>query len=219
MTEELRRAGAGVELGRQAVSVVAVVDRSGSMQGIARDMEGGIKAFLANLEADPELQVSVTLAQFDERYELLWSDRPIAQLPAYQLAPRGRTALWDAVGTTVSGARERLAGRPDRVVVLVVTDGMENASTEWTGSAVTALVEETKAEGWEYVFLAANVDAATEGARFGMRRYESVDYDPTGGDVAEVMAYASEKVARLSKGEAAGSLPSREEWRRGRRRP
>ena len=206
------------------LSLLVILDRSGSMESIARDMEGGVNAFVAGLRDDRELEAKVTLAQFDDHYELLYSDEPIASLPACQITPRGMTALWDAVGRTVSTARARIGAlrpdaKPDRVVVLVVTDGAENASQEWTGAAVSQLVEETKAEGWEYVFLAANVDAFAEGQRMGLRRHETVDYAPFREDVQEVMAYSSDKVARLAKGEAASGLPTREEWRRGRRRP
>lgn len=206
------------------LSLIIILDRSGSMQGIARDMEGGVDAFIDGLRADGELEVKATVAQFDDRYELLYADEDLNHLSACRIEPRGMTALWDAVGRTVTATRARLGdpgteGYPDRVVVLVVTDGAENASQEWTGPAVTRLVEQTQAEGWEYVFLAANVDAFDEGQRMGLRRHETVDYSPVREDVAEVMAYSSEKVRRLAKGERHDSLPDREEWRRERRRP
>lgn len=205
------------------LTLLVILDRSGSMASIARDMEGGVDAFIAGLRDDEELEVKVTMAQFDDHYELTYADQPIDGVSPCRLVPRGTTALWDAVGRTVSTARGRLGrpgtpGHPDRVVVLVVTDGHENASAEWTGAAVSRLVEETKAEGWEYVFLAANVDAFAEGSRMGFERHEAVDYATSREDVSEVMAYSSEKVRRLAKGEVSSALPSRDEWRRSRGR-
>jgi hypothetical protein len=93
--------------------LVLVVDRSGSMESIRTDMEGGIKVLLEQQAAE-DGHCLVTLAQFDTDYELLYNAVPVAELGEYQLVPRGGTALLDAIGRTIGEVKERLAGVPKK---------------------------------------------------------------------------------------------------------
>ncbi|KQR96590.1 hypothetical protein ASG12_20995 [Williamsia sp. Leaf354] len=169
--------------------VAALLDRSGSMQSIADDTRGGFDAFITT-ERAAEGTTVVTLAQFDDRYELVYSDRPIETVPPLALEPRGMTALYDAVGRFVTEVGAGLAAlpeesRPGSVTVVVMTDGHENSSREWTIEAVRALIGRQESEySWDFVFLGANMDAVEVGAGLGFAPEKSMTYEATAGGVS-----------------------------------
>ena len=159
-----------------------VLDRSGSMQDIKSDTEGGFNAFLAEQKELPG-RCTIALSQFDDVYEVVYWPTDIQQVSDLVLRPRGSTALLDAMGKSMTAAGEFLAGldedqRPGKVIVVVITDGMENASRGWTREQVFALVmHQTETYGWEFRFLAANQDAIAVGASFGVTKGSAMTYD------------------------------------------
>ena len=162
--------------------IAALLDRSGSMQAIAGDTCGGFDAHIARQRGRPGI-TRVTLAQFDDQYEIVYRDRDIADVPPLSLEPRGCTALLDSVGRFVTELGAELAAlpedeRPGDVTVLVMTDGLENASSEWTLQAVRDLIagQET-VYSWDFVFLGANMDAVEVGSRMGFAPGSSLTYD------------------------------------------
>jgi tagatose-1,6-bisphosphate aldolase len=185
--------------------IAALLDRSGSMQSIAADMRGGFDSFIAK-EAGHPGATSVTLAQFDDRYDVVYTDRPITSVPPLALEPRGTTALLDAIGRFVTEVGAGLAAlpedqRPADVTLLVMTDGHENASTEWTVAAVRALIaQQETVYGWDFVFLGANMDAVQVGTRLGFAAGKSLTYDADGDAVGgawdAVASYSSRKRSR-----------------------
>lgn len=147
-------------LGPDAVEIVCVLDRSGSMSGRVSDTINGFNSFLYSQQTEPG-EAALTLVLFDDRYEVVYDRVPIRRVPMLDGATywtRGSTALLDAVGKAIGVVRGR-AGEGKRVMVLILTDGLENASREWTGEGVKRLVEQRKAAGWKFVFLGADVDA------------------------------------------------------------
>jgi hypothetical protein len=177
-----------------------LLDRSGSMQSIKTDTEGGFAAFIEE-QRSAAGECRVTLAQFDNEYDVVYTDRPIADVPALDLQPRGSTALLDAIGRTVSDAGKRLAAmpedeRPGTVIVAVMTDGMENASQEWTHPAIKALVEQqTRQYGWQFLYMGADQDAIEVGAGLGVAAANSVTYSR--GKAREAMTASAAKVKGL----------------------
>ena len=195
--------------------LVLVVDRSGSMQSIRSDMEGGIKALLEEQGRGPG-QCLVTLAQFDTEYELVFQGVPAAQVGAYQLVPRGSTALLDAIGRTIGVVRGSLdrvgpSNQPDQVVFAVVTDGLENASKEWSRDKVMAAVKQCSASGWHFTFLGANQDAIKESGLLGVQAGSALTYAPAPGAVAAAMSSLSTSVGRLRRGTATSVSYTEEE--------
>ena len=164
--------------------VAALLDRSGSMHSIADDTRGGFDSFTAK-EREADGRTVVTLAQFDNRYELVYDSVPIEDVPLLVLQPRGGTALYDAIGRLVSEVGAGLAAtpedeRPGSVTVLVMTDGHENSSQEWTNAAVRELIQRQEAEySWDFVFLGSNIDAVEVGADLGFQRDKSMTYVST----------------------------------------
>lgn len=197
--------------------LVLVVDRSGSMASIREDMEGGIKTLLAE-QGREKGTCLVTIAQFDSEYELLTDGVPVAELEPYQLLPRGTTALLDAIGRTIGYVKGRLdaldsSHRPGHVLVAVITDGMENASKEWSRLQVMDSVKARIAEGWDFTFLGANQDAIQEGGGLGVAPDSSLTYAATPTGTREAFAAMSSSMGKKRRDEAQ-SLQYTEEDRR-----
>jgi hypothetical protein len=177
-----------------------LLDRSGSMQSIKSDTEGGFAAFVE--EQKKALgDCRVTLAQFDNEYDVVYSGVPVVDVPPLSLQPRGSTALLDAMGRLVTDAGAELAAlpedeRPGTVIVAVMTDGLENASREWTHAAIRSLVEQqTSAYAWQFMYMGADQDAIEVGARLGVDAAYSVTYGR--GKTKEALAGAAGKISRL----------------------
>lgn len=177
-----------------------LLDRSGSMQSIKTDTEGGFSAFVEE-QRRAVGECRVTLAQFDDQYEIVFADAPVANIGRLNLQPRGSTALLDAMGRLITEAGAALAAlpedqRPGSVVVAIMTDGLENASREWTHPAVKALVEQqTTAYQWQFLYMGADQDAIDVGTGLGVGAAHTVSY--TRGNVDKVMAASSAKVSDL----------------------
>ena len=184
-----------------------LLDRSGSMQSIREDTIGGFDAFIAEQRTQPG-DCRVTLAQFDDRYDVVYADLPIAEVPGLQLQPRGTTALLDAIGRLVTDAGERLAAlpeadRPGTVIVGIMTDGHENASKEWSHAAVKSLIQQqTQTYGWEFLYMGADQDAIEVGTGLGVPAARSMTYSRNASRAA--MASTSAMVGRVRAARAAG---------------
>lgn len=173
-----------------AAHLTLVVDRSGSMESVREDAQGGINTLLAEQFALPR-DLTVTLVEFDDQVDTVV--RMATTAPAYELIPRGMTRLVDAVGMEIARTGEDLAAippdsRPDRVLFVVVTDGMENASTEHSLAQVRESVQrQRKSYNWQFQFIGAD-EAAWQGAELGMA---STRYAGTGRGTRAAYAAAS----------------------------
>lgn len=173
--------------------IAIVMDRSGSMSGIARDMEGGLNNFISE-QKKVEGQATITLAKFDDQYDLVYDFVDINQATNFSLQPRGGTALLDAMGRTMTEVRDRIntmndEERPSKVVFIFITDGEENSSRTHNRQRIFEMISDLRnAENdvnrpdengtlWEFVFLGANQDAITEGGNLGIRAAASLTYD------------------------------------------
>jgi len=196
---------------RNLTHLYFLLDRSGSMQSVRDDTVGGFNAFIAEQRHHPG-DCRVTLAQFDDRYEVVYTDRPIADVPALDLQPRGTTALLDAIGRLVTDAGAHLAAlpeerRPGTVIVGIMTDGYENASHEWTHPAVKALIQQqTNTYQWEFLYMGSDQDAIEVGTSLGVQANRSITYsrDASGPAMAATSAMVGRlRTARLEEAPAA----------------
>lgn len=159
-----------------------LVDRSGSMRQCKEDMEGGLNTFIESQAKLPG-KAEITLAQFDDEYEVVFHPRPIGEAGKYTLVPRGMTALLDAVGKFITQVGEGLDkmpndDKPGKVIICIVTDGLENASQEYKREDIKKLVEQQRNDyQWEFVFLGANMDAVAEGASLGVPQASSMSFN------------------------------------------
>ena len=182
--------------------VTLVIDRSGSMQAIREDAEGGVNAFIVEQAKQPG-EALLTLVQFDTEYEFVHRAAPIKQVPAYKLLPRGNTALLDAVGRAINETGERLAKiaeheRPGLVVFVITTDGRENSSREFSKAQVKELIERQQAKyNWHFTYLGANQDAFAEAGGIGIGYYGTAKHAVD--KVAAAWRGTSSKLARMRK--------------------
>jgi hypothetical protein len=137
--------------------ITLVVDRSGSMEAVREDAEGGVNAFLREQAQQPG-EALLTLVQFDTEYEFVHKGISVKDAPAYKLVPRGCTALLDAVGRAINETGDRLAkmaetDRPGLVVFVIVTDGLENSSHEFTKVKVQEMIDRQQNQyHWQFTF-------------------------------------------------------------------
>lgn len=170
--------------------IAMVVDRSGSMRSMGAEVEGGCNAYLdeqRSADAEDEARTTVLLTTFDSTVEQVLDGVPLSTLPPItheQVEPRGCTALYDGIGSTLVRTVElvnELSAMPS-VTIFILTDGAENASRTWTKALVTKEIKRLQDDyGWDVYFAAANQDALKEGASMGM-------------DVGKCMTYAAEGV-------------------------
>jgi len=175
---------------KDLTELVFILDRSGSMSGLERDTIGGFNEMIGKQKAGAG-KALVTTVLFDDEYELLHDRVDLGELVPLSdedYFVRGTTALLDAVGKTISritDAQRRTAEekRAERVMFVITTDGMENASREYGYEKVRKMVEYQKSEfGWEFIFLGANIDAVAEAVRFGIGKNRAANFraDSTG---------------------------------------
>ena len=169
---------------KNLTELVMILDRSGSMGGLESDTIGGYNSMLKKQrEAEGEVLVSTVL--FDDRTEVLYDRVPLEKLPQMtekEYYVRGCTALLDAVGGAVRHignvhkyAREE--DRPEKTIFVITTDGLENASCEYSYDRVKKMVERQKEKyGWEFLFLGANIDAIETAGRFGITADRAANY-------------------------------------------
>ena len=188
--------------------ITMVLDRSGSMQSIKDDTIGGFDAFIGEQRRLPG-RCTVSLVQFDNVYEEVYTGRDLADVPSLTLVPRGSTAMLDAIGRAVNATGARLAAmpedrRPGTVIVGIMTDGLENASREFTYPMVKALIEQQEqVYGWTFMYMGANQDAIEVGASLGVARDRSLTY--AGPKVAAAMGAYSASVGTIREAVAAGA--------------
>jgi ADP-ribosylglycohydrolase len=159
-----------------------LIDRSGSMKGLVEDVVGGFNSFLDTQKKEIG-DCTMTLVQFDSQnpFEVVHDATPISQVPdltRHQYQPRGMTPLLDALGDLVTSVDGRLAGlgTSEDQIVVVFSDGMENASSRWTRSALFEAIEVRKATGWTFVYLGANQDSYDEAGRLGFDRTNTQNF-------------------------------------------
>jgi len=151
------------------VNVIAILDMSGSMSGLEDDTRGGFNTFIKEAQADQAAEgghVTLSLTCFDTEFIQVYRTTDIQQVtpigPA-EYTPRGGTALVDAIGLTIAPLS---FPAHEKVLVYIVTDGFENSSREWTYARVRALIEDKETQGWEFLFVGAEVDAWDASAAF-----------------------------------------------------
>lgn len=190
---------------REDLTEVAVVlDRSGSMEEIRSDAMGSFNAFLARQKSGAG-ELRLTLVLFNHELETAYAAVPIATVPPLDEAtyvPGGSTAMLDALGRTIDELGARLAAtpeaeRPGKVLVAVITDGLENASRDYSFRQVRHRVRRQREKyDWEFLFLAANQDAVLEGAKIAIPAADAVHFSATASGVHEAGGTLSARVTR-----------------------
>lgn len=156
----------------QDMDLIFIMDRSGSMCGSEKDTIGGFNSFIQK-ELKKELNTKVTVVLFDHDYEVLYKRKPIHQVPELtdnEYWVRGSTALLDAIGRTINTLDKEIN---NKTLVVIMTDGYENASSEYTKQQIQNLIANHK---WEFLYIGAEIDSYAEAANFGFKKSRVANY-------------------------------------------
>lgn len=159
--------------------IICVIDRSGSMNHVREEAIGGFNDFLQKQKDDNTDDV-LTFVQFDDKYEVICVRRPLDQvkeLTVETFQPRGMTALYDAIGKTIANTSV-WSEKEDNTVMLILTDGHENTSREYTKEMVKSQIEHhEKNFGWNVIYVGPDVDAFDVGGGLGVYSGRIVPYN------------------------------------------
>ena len=162
--------------------LVFILDRSGSMHGLEKDTIGGFNSVLERNKALPG-DANITTILFDHRFTILHDRQPIrsvAPITEHDYSPSGMTALLDAVCQAIRKIDNVQAHtaedyRAGKVQFVIITDGMENASTEYSAQRVKQMIRDRQEKnGWDFIFLGANMDAIAVAADMGIQADRAV---------------------------------------------
>ena len=190
--------------------LVMILDRSGSMGGLESDTIGGFNGMIEKQRKE-EGDALVSVVLFDDVSEVVYDRVPIAKVEPMtdkQYYVRGCTALLDAIhhiGNVHKYAREEDV--PEKTIFIITTDGMENASRQYTYEKVRAMIERQKEKyNWEFLFLGANIDAVREAGRFGIQASRAVKYEHDGAGTRKNFCVLSNIVGRARGADSAAQM-------------
>ena len=189
---------------KNLTELVFILDRSGSMRGLESDTVGGYNALL-DKQRKEDGEAIVTTVLFDDGYELLHDRIPltgIADITTKEYYVRGCTALLDAVGRTITKVENAQAHtlenqRPEKTLFVITTDGLENASKEYRLDSVKAMIDRCRENGWEFLFLGANMDAVKTAGAMGIAPERSVNYHADAAGTAATFASVACAVSEM----------------------
>lgn len=184
--------------------IIFILDRSGSMAGLEADTIGGYNQFLKT-QSQKSGELRVTTVLFDHEYECLYQSicPENAVLTERQYFVRGCTALYDAVGQAVTHTGRRLAEtpepeRPSKVIVVITTDGCENASKAYTHQQIQNMIRQQQEKySWEFLFFGANIDVENVAQTIGLQADRAFSYEADSAGVRKMMASACDMVSTL----------------------
>ena len=183
--EETITGDTGTETLNNDTELVFIIDRSGSMAGFESDTAGGFNSMIEKQKANGTGTVYVSTVLFSNYSEVLHDRVPIKEvkrMTSDDCMARGSTALYDALGGAVKHIKNihkyaRREDVPTHTIFVITTDGMENASHNFTGTEVREMIKScTEKQGWEFIFVAANIDAADAANDIGIRAERTANY-------------------------------------------
>lgn len=162
--------------------IVFILDKSGSMQGLEKDTIGGFNSMLEKQKKQRGLAI-VTTVLFDNNYHVIHNRVPlkdVQRMTERDYFAGGTTALLDAIGITANNimfAHKSQKNIIEKVIFIIITDGLENSSVEYTYDGTRKLIQKLKKEyGWEFILIGANMDAVLTANRFGIDKNKAVNY-------------------------------------------
>lgn len=190
---------------KDLTELVFILDKSGSMAGLESDTIGGYNAMLKKQQEQPG-EAIVTTVLFDDKYELLHDRiniKGINPITEKEYFVEGCTALLDAIGKTIKkidNAQRHTSEeeQAEKVMFVITTDGMENASKEYSYNKIKAMVKQQKKKyGWEFIFLGANMDAVETAGRFGIDADRAANYNADSQGTSLNFTVVSEAVSHI----------------------
>lgn len=172
------------------LDVIFLLDRSGSMHNSVLDTIGGYNSYL---EKQRDKDAKITTVLFDDKVEYLYFRKDVKEIKALtekEYFVRGCTALYDAIGTTINKLEKEKIN--NKVLFIITTDGMENASREYNKRMISSLIK--KHDNWEFIFLGANIDSFEEGGSIGIKKERIANYEQSSEGICRMFS----KLASIS---------------------
>ncbi len=201
-------------MGKGLTEIIYILDRSGSMSGLEADTIGGFNSMMEKQKKTGEKAI-VSTVLFDDECEVIHDRIPIEKIEKMtdeQYFVRGCTALLDAVGGAIHHIKNvhkyaREEDRPEKTIVVITTDGMENASRKYSREKIARMIKkQQKKYGWEFIFIGANIDAYAEAQKYGIRKDRAVNYICDGIGTTGVFAGVTRAVCSVMKSESAETV-------------
>ena len=201
-----------------STELVFILDRSGSMGGLESDTIGGFNSMIAKQQAEPG-ECRITTVLFDHEYEVLHDRidlKAVSPISEREYFVRGQTALLDAIGRTINkigGVQKNTTEdyRAEKVLFVITTDGMENASREFDYDKVKSMIEHQKEKyNWEFIFLGANINAAETASRFGIAKNRAQNFHNDSEGIALNYCVVNNAIEYLRAAPKGAKLP--EDW-------
>ena len=172
------------------LDVIFLLDRSGSMHNSVLDTIGGYNSYL---EKQRDKDAKITTVLFDDKVEYLYFRKDVKEiknLTEKEYFVRGCTALYDAIGTTINKLEKEKIN--NKVLFIITTDGMENASREYNKRKISSLIK--KHDNWDFIFLGANIDSFEEGGSIGIKKERIANYEQSSEGICRMFS----KLASIS---------------------
>ncbi len=191
-------------MSEKIVNITLIIDRSGSMESMKKEVIGGINAFFDEQKKLPD-SATVTYTQFDNVYEVVYKNSPLSEVPKLTeetFQPRGMTALYDAIGKTL------LSINPvngEAQIVVIMTDGEENSSQEFNQKTVKTIIESSKEKGWQIIFMGANIDAEKVSGALGINKDNTVTYAASASGATASLRSLSTKTSMMRSSYSSGN--------------
>ena len=160
------------------LKIVFIIDESGSMQGSNSDVIGGFNSFIEKQKTDNPGKITVSLYKFNNLVTRVINNKPAAKvrnLTNEDYTPSGFTALYDAIGQAIHETDKQLSAqpekqRPDKIMIVIITDGQENASKEFSATAIKSSIS-THEEllNWSFIFLGSGLDNFQDAESMGIK--------------------------------------------------
>ena len=195
---------------KNLAEMVFILDRSGSMCGLEDDTIGGYNGLIEK-QIKEKGEAVVTTVLFDDKYEMLYDRadiKKVEKMTKREYYARGMTALLDAVGKTITHVEHRHRYAPDNelpenTTVVIITDGQENASSEYNQMQIKQMIESQKEKyGWEFLFLGANIDAENTAKTYGISEDRAVTYMADSVGVSTNFGAVSRTIAGIRRSKA-----------------
>jgi len=188
--------------------IVAIIDRSGSMSGLETEVINGFNKFVEDQKKAPG-SATMSLIQFDNEYEVNFEFTDIQDVKDLNndtYIPRGMTAMYDAIGKAITSTGVKFSEmdeneRPDKVVVLIQTDGAENASQEYNALTIKNMIKEQEEKySWSFVFLGANINAKATASNIGINQKMSMTFAANSRGMTSALNSVSENLSAVRGG-------------------
>jgi len=184
-----------MDMPNEKMDMIFLIDRSGSMCGSETDTIGGFNSYLKRGKEENS-KTRITTILFDHEYEVLYTRKPIgevSELTEKEYYVRGSTALLDAVGRTINTLDKEI---DNNVLFVIITDGYENSSKEYSKSQIKNLIEN---HNWEFIFLGADIDSFSEANGIGIRKTRVANYKKSRDGLEEVFCSISDAEYAMKK--------------------